>query len=335
MLPRLRHKPGRTAQLVGQSLSSFSRSILYLAVGLGMLWILFVAMAGYSVMDKASRRNHDAESEPPPYTLRRHFMQFLPAVFMTLGAAVSLKKSQPFISRILGILGRVSLCIAVVCIVYLVPTAIMWLIIKKLHLEPYKTIRHRVTTAAPFLMMPPFAFLLLIEAFSVFSPSSAGPLWYFIQHAPLAARGFKWFGMGTYALIATWRATDATAAYFYTRGIATMNLPPGFIPPELLKFLPEGANRFFIAPLLLPTAMIVNGCMYADVPPTSAIAVIGSITLAVAAVWVYVLFVYGTFAFIGLRDQPIASVKAPPAGNGKDVGWITRNGDLCLRIRFG
>jgi hypothetical protein len=137
--------------------------------------------------------------------------------------------------------------------------------------------------------------------------------------------------MGTYALITTWRATDATAAYFYTRGIANMILPPGFIPPELLKFLPEGANRFFIAPLLLPTAMIVNGCMYADVPSTSAVAVIA---LAVAAVRVYVLFVYGTFAFIGLRNQLIASVKAPPAGNGKDVGWISRILDQMAIFAF-
>jgi hypothetical protein len=154
-----------------------------------MLWILLVAMASYSAMDKASHRNHDPESEPPPYALRRHFMQFLPAVFMTLGAAASLeKKGQPFISRILGILGRVSLCIAVVCIVYLVPTAIVWLIIKKLHLEPYKTIWHRVTTAAPLLVMPPFAFLLLIEAFRLLALVRWPPLVFHPARAPRGSR---------------------------------------------------------------------------------------------------------------------------------------------------
>ncbi|KAJ6499136.1 hypothetical protein C8R45DRAFT_105153 [Mycena sanguinolenta] len=181
----------------------------------------------------------------------------------------------------------------------------------------------------------------LVEGLSLLSlPSVTGLLLsYLIQlYAPRAALGFGRLGVVLYVVVAVWRATDATAAYFFARAAVNMRLPPGSIPWPRESFIPTSGNRFFVAPLLLPVAMIVNGCAYTVRPGLwSAAVVIGSITLAIFAVWVYVLSTYGMFLFWALRRQSKAVKTSRPKSSKieqRRIGWITRTLDEMARQVF-
>ncbi|KAF8210451.1 hypothetical protein K438DRAFT_1753139 [Mycena galopus ATCC 62051] len=304
--PITRVSPRTTSYLIFliRALSPWIAALPYLTMGLGMVGLFFTAMAGYSGMNRASNSDGDGDSEPPSYSVLRHIAQFLPGAALTLGGAAALQEKAPpgkFLLGVLRTLGTVSPYVALLIVVGLVPFAITWLLIKKLHLEPYKRIWYLTTTVAPRLILYPFFGLLLIESICLFRPPLFTLFWFLTEFAFPVALGFKWLGIRLYVAVAVWRVTDATAAYFFTRGARNLNFPPGFIPWPRDSFIPESPTRFFLRPLLLPAAMILNGCLYTTstsrspikVRLISAAVVIGSITLAVFAVGVYVLSVYG------------------------------------------
>ncbi|KAF7376284.1 hypothetical protein MSAN_00043800 [Mycena sanguinolenta] len=186
-------------QSITRALSSTSDALGYLMIGFGMVSMTFMAIAGYSGTDRAARLNSNTarESEPPSYSVLRHIAQFLPVAVLTLSTAASMQKkdSGPFFLGILKTLGKVFPFVAVLCGLLFVPYAIMWLIIQKLHLEPYKTIWRFGTTVVPRFMLYPFLCLLLEEGLSLLSRSPVGILSYFIEvYVPLAAAPLSGWG---------------------------------------------------------------------------------------------------------------------------------------------
>jgi hypothetical protein len=135
-----------------------------------MLRIALTAVAGYSAIAKLSHRNHD--SEPPPYSFLTHVSQFLPYAAMLFFCAVGLhEKGTPFLP---GVLKKFGTVFGLLFIPPLVSIGIMFLTIKKLHLEPYKTIWHLSTAVVPRILVHLFLWLLSLEGLSLLSRPS-GP----------------------------------------------------------------------------------------------------------------------------------------------------------------
>ncbi|KAJ7497448.1 hypothetical protein FB451DRAFT_1211518 [Mycena latifolia] len=313
--------------LLSPSAISHLRDVVSSAHDLLLTWMVAVGIVG--IVLEALRRHssatpgphRDLDSEPPAYSFRSRIPRLLPYLACIFGAAAILHEADsesPLHWAVLRTVGKVSAYLTLL----LVPLGILWLLIKRLPLEPYKSIWRISTTVAPRVLIPPFLCLVILEGLSSYALPPPFP--YLIQQAPRLSQGFKALGMGAYASVAVWQLTDATGAYLYSRAIAIMKLP---VPRDTV-FVP----RSFVSPLIFPVAMIGNGCMYAAPSASkgfvSAIATVGWLTLQVAAFACCSFVVYARYFFLA------SSAHRNTPGRSRRTGWISRALDEMALAAF-
>ncbi|KAJ7188116.1 hypothetical protein C8R46DRAFT_1053704 [Mycena filopes] len=256
--------------------------LLYIAMGCFLHSVAFTAIA--------ERRGRHAHSDLAPYSLPRHLLQFASPLGYSFAVAACLETQKaapsPFYSMkfFLGILGTFQKVVPytglTIAMEYL-PVLVMWLM-KRLALEPYKTIWYLGTTVAPRIVLRVFLWLIYMQNLNLERPA----------FGPMSAL-IPWLGMTAYAGIAIWKITDITAAYFYNRALTNVKLPSE-------PFMPKSITRFFVLPLCLPTAMIANDCIY-RAPSISAGAT--TVSLAVVAVFLYDFLAYWVLGLMTARRK--------------------------------
>ncbi|KAJ6594677.1 hypothetical protein B0H19DRAFT_67993 [Mycena capillaripes] len=119
-----------------------------------------------------------------------------------------------------------------------VPLLIIWIIIKRVTAEPYKTSWARRKRLAIRTTGGVFLYLLALECISLYAPLRSAPVlqrlvW---QAGPLSRAG-KWFGLCVYGVSTLWICTNHTGGYFVYRGarrVGAKITPP---PQTRLQYL--------------------------------------------------------------------------------------------------
>ncbi|KAJ6594675.1 hypothetical protein B0H19DRAFT_1225740 [Mycena capillaripes] len=138
-----------------------------------------------------------------------------------------------------------------------IPLLIIWIIIKRVTAEPYKTSWARRKRLAIRTTGGVFLYLLALECISLYAPLRSAPVlqrlvW---QAGPLSRAG-KWFGLCVYGVSTLWMCTNHTGGYFVYRGARKVGAK--ITPPPQTRL-----RRNICEFILLPAAMVYNGDAYA------------------------------------------------------------------------
>ncbi|KAJ7228145.1 hypothetical protein GGX14DRAFT_611464 [Mycena pura] len=170
--------------------------------------------------------------------------------------------------------------LAVLPLLLFAPLLIIWIIVKRLTVEPHKAAWAKATAVCMRLIVGAFIHVLALESIALYQPQASRLQAYLpllIWQASLLATLSKWFGLGTYPITLMWLFTDKTAKYFLDQALKTLSVArdPNAAPPSLYRGLLRLA-RFF----LLPIAMICNGHMY-----TATTLYEGALSAGIAIAW--------------------------------------------------
>ncbi|KAJ7280316.1 hypothetical protein C8J57DRAFT_1501752 [Mycena rebaudengoi] len=164
-----------------------------------------------------------------------------------------------------GVFKRTGIVIAAIVAPLLLislPLAILWILVKRLNEEPFRTSSSRFTAICTRVLGTAFIYLLALEGLSL-SPSSRhfavfqNLIW---QAAPLAHL-FKWVGLIAYPIALMTYLTDHTAGYLLRRALNELLIP---IPPRTKSRYQRLIS--FTLFVVFPLAMVFNGYIF---PPPS------------------------------------------------------------------
>lgn len=266
-----------------------------------------------------SRQPHDEESLVPENVAgqsNRGFRGFLStmgdiltiaAITITAASLVRPKRSGIFLGTY-QVLARTvrhaGITITIIVgppLVVSAPLLIIWVIVKRLGVEPHKTSWSYPLKISKRIYVGTFLYLLTIEEISLLPQPQASSLKAVLGHlawqAGLLSRLYSWIGLGAYAFGILWWLTDKTASYFIRRGFAILSAK---LEPRAL--LPCFHDVIYCARLLLlPIAMISDSYLYdastASEGLTCAAITVAWATVGVSAVFVFDVLVYWTYIF--------------------------------------
>ncbi|KAJ6617971.1 hypothetical protein B0H10DRAFT_1281147 [Mycena sp. CBHHK59/15] len=296
---------------------------------------------GSTESDMTSRQPHDEESLPVEDSrgnsentrgLRGWWSRtwpFLVLASLILPVASSLRpKGTPFFIGSFQVITRVGkfsgIALAVIFAPLLVPSVpllIVWTIVKRLTIEPYKTSWYRIVALSNRTINGAFLYLLVLEGVSLHGPPSFTVVQRLAWQATPLSLFFKWFGICAYAAVLIWVLTDRTALYLLNRTAHKLNVPKNPPAPVPLYQVLILLAQY----VLLPISMVLNGYVYTSRSRASetlipATIVLAWTTLGVFAVFLFDLFVYWMYFFCGARrsSNPIY-VQEPETAQGSEI----------------
>ncbi|KAJ7506608.1 hypothetical protein B0H11DRAFT_1972003 [Mycena galericulata] len=198
--------------------------------------------------------------------------------------------------------------IAVICppLLLSVPLIVIWIIAKRLTVEPCKSSWYRVTSICTRSIMGAFLYLLAIEGITLHRPlalplEAVPPL--LLWQSTILSYMCKWLGAGAYAAAVMWLLTDKIAKYFLDRALTRLSLREKPAPARPHHHGLVNLTQFFFFPI----TMVCNCYLYNTEGILPAATTIASITVGIFAVVLVDALLYWTYFFWTGRRQPQVS----------------------------